>query len=158
MYVLSSLNKTRTGIETERGDAMHEGRDAEKGSRSDRPPSDSSRQAADAATPSDRWADTEVLERLELAASAGRSGESFRAHLGGERVALLELIAATPLAGDAARGTGRAPFSLVFRGPRTIALPQGTYRIEHDALGGFPLFLVPIGPDAGGPRYEAVFA
>jgi uncharacterized protein DUF6916 len=47
----------------------------------------------------------------------------------------------------------RAPFSIVFSGPQEQTLPQQTYKVEHDELGGFELFLVPLGPG----RYEAVF-
>jgi len=49
------------------------------------------------------------------------------------------------------------PFSGVFRGPPAPVLPHRTYQVEHDRLGGHALFLVPIGPDAAGMRYEAVF-
>ncbi len=50
------------------------------------------------------------------------------------------------------------PFSLVFVGPPEPRLEQRIYELEHDALGAFELFLVPIGFDpAGGLRYEAVF-
>ena len=49
------------------------------------------------------------------------------------------------------------PFSLVFVGPARFVLPQQTYRVEHDSLGELDLFLVPIGPNGGGMRYEAVF-
>jgi uncharacterized protein DUF6916 len=53
-----------------------------------------------------------------------------------------------------ATGDGRAPFSIVFSGPQEQTLPQQTYKVEHDELGEFDLFLVPLGPG----RYEAVFA
>lgn len=36
-------------------------------------------------------------------------------------------------------------------------LGQGTFELEHEKLGTFPLFLVPIGPDHQGFRYQAVF-
>lgn len=49
------------------------------------------------------------------------------------------------------------PFSLVLRGPRVPALPQGTYRVVHPRLGPVELFLVPIALDAQGMRYEATF-
>jgi hypothetical protein len=52
---------------------------------------------------------------------------------------------------------GRAPFSIVFRGPLDAVLPQCIYQLEHAAIGTFDLFLVPIGPDGEGMRYEAVF-
>jgi hypothetical protein len=51
----------------------------------------------------------------------------------------------------------RAPFSLVFRGPFEPFLEQGIHRLEHEELGRLDLFLVPIGPDEAGMRYEAVF-
>lgn len=51
----------------------------------------------------------------------------------------------------------REPFSLFFRGPRTPYAPQGTHRLDHDTLGRIELFLVPLGPDASGMRYQAVF-
>jgi hypothetical protein len=49
------------------------------------------------------------------------------------------------------------PFSLVLRGPREPALPQATYALRHPRLGTIELFLVPIGQDAQGLRYEALF-
>jgi hypothetical protein len=53
---------------------------------------------------------------------------------------------------------GRLPFSIVFLGPLEPVLPQRIYRFEHEALGTFELFIVPIGPDESGMRYEAVFS
>jgi hypothetical protein len=49
-------------------------------------------------------------------------------------------------------------FSLVFTGRASPWLPQGTYRLIHPQLRERDLFLVPIGPDAAGMRYEAVFS
>jgi hypothetical protein len=51
----------------------------------------------------------------------------------------------------------RSPFTLTFRGPGVGILPQGTYRLENDVL-QLDLFIVPLAPDADGPRYEAIFA
>jgi len=48
-------------------------------------------------------------------------------------------------------------FSLVFRGPLKTHFPQGTYAVEHEKLGKFDLFLVPLGPDALGMCYQAIF-
>jgi hypothetical protein len=58
---------------------------------------------------------------------------------------------------DAAEGAGGRPFSVVFRGPGEPVLPQRIYRIEHATFGSLELFIVPIGRDADGIRYEAVF-
>lgn len=52
----------------------------------------------------------------------------------------------------------RQPFSLVFRGPRQPVLPQQIYALTNETLGRLEIFLVPIGPDEAGLRYEAVFA
>lgn len=52
---------------------------------------------------------------------------------------------------DLAAARGGECFSLLFRGGGT-ALPQGTYRIEHAALGKFALFLVPTGTDDNGAQ------
>jgi hypothetical protein len=49
-------------------------------------------------------------------------------------------------------------FSLLFHGPSEPWSPQGTFRVEHADLGSEELFLVPLGPDERGMRYEAVIA
>lgn len=51
------------------------------------------------------------------------------------------------------------PFALHFHGPLAPVLPQKIYRLEHDDLEAFELFLVPIGPDRDGKHlvYEAIF-
>jgi hypothetical protein len=51
----------------------------------------------------------------------------------------------------------RQPFSVVFRGPNEPVLPQRIYTLQNETLGSLDLFLVPIGPDDEGMRYEAVF-
>ena len=48
-------------------------------------------------------------------------------------------------------------FSLVFRGPNETFLGQGLRRLNHERMGEFDLFLVPISQDAHGYRYESVF-
>ncbi len=51
----------------------------------------------------------------------------------------------------------REPFSLVFRGPKAPVLIQKIYPVAHQSFGALELFLVPIGPDQVGMRYEAIF-
>jgi hypothetical protein len=48
-------------------------------------------------------------------------------------------------------------FSAVFRGPLESGLEQRTYRMEHERLGSFELFIVPVSRDNEGFYYEAVF-
>jgi hypothetical protein len=56
------------------------------------------------------------------------------------------------------RGTSqREPFSLIFRGPRQPVLSQRIYNFDLGELGSFDIFIVPIGPDASGMRYQAIF-
>jgi hypothetical protein len=52
----------------------------------------------------------------------------------------------------------RQPFSIVFSGPLEPILPQGIYRVKHEQLEQLNVFLVPIGPNKEGMRYEAVFS
>lgn len=48
-------------------------------------------------------------------------------------------------------------FAIVFRGPLEVFLDQGLRQFEHDEMGQFNLFLVPIGKDDDCYSYEAVF-
>ena len=97
-----------------------------------------------------------MLESLTVADFERRVGQRFR--IGAEEESAGhdgELVEVTAV-GEAAPG-GRVPFSLVFRGPPGTVLPQRIYRVDHAELGRLDIFLVPIGADAEGVRYEAVF-
>jgi hypothetical protein len=48
-------------------------------------------------------------------------------------------------------------FRLLFSAPAETSLQQGTYDVDHAALGTFALFIVPGKPDNGKRHYEAVF-
>jgi hypothetical protein len=92
---------------------------------------------------------------------SGRVGQTFRIGAADGPTIAAELVEATE--GAEAGGTGpdgrpRQQFALVFRGPPEPVLPQATYAVDHDELGRLEIFLVPIGPDGAGMRYEAVFA
>jgi hypothetical protein len=97
-----------------------------------------------------------MLEGLSAETFEGRAGERFGAEFEPGATTELELVEVSRLP---ASGIGRAdPFSLVFRAPRGAQHEQRIYRLEHDELGTFELFLVPIQPDDRGPLYQAVFA
>jgi hypothetical protein len=52
---------------------------------------------------------------------------------------------------------GGESFSLMFVGSGRVSLQQNTYTVEHDALGNFSLFLVPVGkPEDGLQYYQAI--
>lgn len=85
-----------------------------------------------------------------------RVGETFRVE-GPSGAFPLTLVEATDLARRESPRPGRCPFSVIFLGPPTPVLTQGIRALEHATLGRLEIFLVPIGPDAAGMRYEAVF-
>lgn len=95
-----------------------------------------------------------MIESFTIDTFAGRLGQSFTVDVTGGAPFEATLAEATSL-GPPGPPTGRAPFSLVFVGPVHVA--QAIYRMGHDEIGSFELFLVPLGPDAAGMRYEAVF-
>lgn len=98
------------------------------------------------------------IEYLTFEHFSGRVGEAF--DVPGEDGVALELVDAAEGSQPGGRGPDgqeRTQFSLVFRGPGAPWLPQATHRLVHPELGELDLFLVPLGPDAEGMRYEAVF-
>lgn len=68
----------------------------------------------------------------------------------------LTLTEAEPLPNRLKPGV-RAPFSLIFLAKDPRVLPQRLYRLEHDEMGELTIFLVPIGKDAEGVSYQALF-
>jgi hypothetical protein len=84
--------------------------------------------------------------------------QTFRMIVGAAEPVELELIEVIVLGRQTAPpGALRRPFSLTFRGPKDLRVPQRIYRLEHEQMGAMELFLVPLGPDAEGMRYEAIF-
>ena len=86
-------------------------------------------------------------------ALAGLMKTTFRLHHGRWGLLDLELIDVSGLTETPRQRT----FSILFRGPLERPFSQGTYRIEHSDLGTVDLFLVPVGREGDGMRYEAVF-
>jgi hypothetical protein len=100
-----------------------------------------------------------VAERLTEAQFSPYLGEMFRLVLDPGSVLELELVEVAAIGAGQASEHGRSdPFSIVFRGPAEPVLAQGTYRVEHDRMGSFDLFLVPVAPDSDHHCYQAVFA
>ncbi|MEO8334728.1 MAG: hypothetical protein ABI664_07140 [bacterium] len=84
-------------------------------------------------------------------------GKPFAVMVGNERFMPTHLIEVKPLALDGDTRRKRSPFSLLFRGPAGGHLPQDIYDLKSDDLDVPGVFLVPLGPDAEGMLYEAVF-
>ena len=97
-----------------------------------------------------------MLETFTCARFEAHLKESFRLQAEADDQREVVLTEATPLSMTPPAG-GRGPFSIVFLDASETVLPQRIYRLHHPDLGTFDLFLVPIGRDASGVRYEAVF-
>ena len=69
----------------------------------------------------------------------------------------LELVEVKGYASKPEEQRGMERFSVFFQGPENGFLPQHAYSVEHDLMGAFDIFLVPIARDEKSVRYEAVF-
>ncbi|HWX21117.1 MAG TPA: hypothetical protein VN578_14545 [Candidatus Binatia bacterium] len=103
---------------------------------------------------------TPRLEELNFESLARLVKTRFRVWVGPNDLVELELYEATPPRVTPA-GVGTKAvyegFSLLFLGPADRLLPQRIYPFECEQLGRFELFIVPIGRDENGARYEAAF-
>lgn len=98
------------------------------------------------------------LETVTLETFTPLMGTEFTIHLNQHESLSLRLSEMKPL-GHGVAG-GRNPFALLFYHdhlPKNAHLPQGTFTLHHTIGGSFTIFLVPLGPDAQGMRYEAIF-
>lgn len=94
-----------------------------------------------------------MLDNLTAATLAEQLNTKFSLHLATSEILELDLIKVD----DFESSPRQERFSILFRGPIDPALWQGTYKIEHGQLGTFDLFIVPVGREEDGMRYEAVF-
>jgi hypothetical protein len=100
---------------------------------------------------------------LTLAAFSPHVGSAFLIDLGEKGPVELTLVevrdlgtAPRPASGPGSENRARA-FALTFRGVGASMLPQRIYEFRHEVLGILSIFIVPIGPDEAGMRYEAIF-
>jgi hypothetical protein len=98
----------------------------------------------------------------ETASLSTLTADDFSKHLNtlftfhdGNREWQLTLMSVSTLPG---RSGKRQPFSLVFTGPPGVVFRQSMYPFEHASMGRLPIFIVPIGADAEGTQYEAIFS
>jgi hypothetical protein len=89
---------------------------------------------------------------LSLEDFQGRAGERFTVDHDGAKIALV-LTRVVPLPQSARDGE---PFRLDWSGPAEPLLPQGIYLFSGTDQ-PFEMFIVPVGVDAEGARYEAIF-
>ncbi len=100
------------------------------------------------------------LEQLSYERLVGLAGQKFRVTVAQDEateLTLAEITSRRTSPGGGAKPASYENFSLIFAGPPGRLLPQGMYLFECDDLGRFDLFIVPIGRDASGCKYEAAF-
>ncbi len=104
-----------------------------------------------------------MLNKVTSADFSAHLNQAFKIHyhstnvLDAQLILEVELIEVTEFSEKSAGPSKRRPFSILFRAPKDINLPQGIYQVEHEKMGTLELFLVPIMPDENGNLYEAVF-
>jgi hypothetical protein len=98
-----------------------------------------------------------MLESMTCEAFARHLHEEFSVQVDEETAFAMELVKAAEWGAAPAVEGGRLPFTITFRGPGHVILPQRIYRMTHPEMGTFELFVVPISQDTDGVRYEAVF-
>ena len=81
----------------------------------------------------------------------------YRVNVDGSEPIDLELVEVKEKESSPGEQEGLERFSVYFIGPENICLPQAIYRLTHERMGEFDLFLVAIAKDKAGFRYEAVF-
>ena len=96
-----------------------------------------------------------MLETLTKEDWTKHLGENFQVDTDNSDSLVIKLTAVSGY--GQSLGGNREAFSLLFCGSPRPVLPQRIYRISHANLGELDIFLVPIGPQADGMGYEAVF-
>ena len=96
------------------------------------------------------------VEDVTLETFAGREGETFSIQFADAKVELT-LESAERMPEEWGRTDRRVPFTIHLLGPLEHVLPQQIWPLDHEELGRIDLFLVPLGPEEGAMRYEAVF-
>jgi hypothetical protein len=87
-----------------------------------------------------------------------RIGEEFRVVVDDRHYMPTRLADVTEWgAGPHAPEGSRTPFTLTFRAAPGMLVPQRIYPVLNENMPPCEMFLVPLGPDSDGMRYEAVF-
>jgi hypothetical protein len=104
-----------------------------------------------------------MLDELKMEDFVSHINEKFVLHYeGGNDIQsgntiLLQLIEVSPLGKTSKDLKSRHGFSLLFKGPVSPVLHQKMHFLIQEDLGKLPIFLVPLGPEADGMIYEAIF-
>lgn len=83
--------------------------------------------------------------------------KSFEIAFGPEQLSVCELIEVKAINSQTLEHGQNEPFALLFQTSGDTIFEQNTYMVKNKELDEIPLFLVPVGADENGVRYEAVF-
>jgi hypothetical protein len=97
------------------------------------------------------------LDNLTLATFLPLVNTVFRVRASDSALAEIQLTHALPPRHSRPDAGDHKSFSLLFSGSGDRFLEQGIYSFEHDRIGQFDLFIVPIGRSGGRFEYQAVF-
>jgi len=101
------------------------------------------------------WGIDDMLENLTRQHWMEVLDQPFQVLLEGMDMIPLKLVQISSL-GNSGAMRGEA-YSLEFLGPRLPILPQRIYGLRNENMGELEIFLVPIGANQEGVRYEAIF-
>lgn len=96
----------------------------------------------------------DLLGRLTSESFSKNLNTSFEIQVSALNIQELELIEVSKQ--KVHRGT--ESFDVLFRGKKESQFTQGTYMINHNRMGSFPVFVVPVGNPENGAFYQAVFS
>ncbi|NET11235.1 MAG: hypothetical protein F6K16_42455 [Symploca sp. SIO2B6] len=110
-----------------------------------------------------------MIKALTLSDFSPVVGSSFQLHTEPEISIQLELLEVVALRNKQSVQSERrdsnseanaqdSEFSLLFKGPTDMPLPQQIYQLNHNELGELGIFLVPVACHADGMKYEAIFS
>jgi hypothetical protein len=102
------------------------------------------------------------LERVSFSAFAAHLNSAFQVQTASGSAVHLRLVEVQPTpafpASAAAEDASNEKFSLLFQGALKQPLEQGSYWFEHEGIGRFAIFIVPIGStETSHCYYEAIF-
>ena len=97
--------------------------------------------------------DNKMMDPLSIETYRILLNQKFSIYFGPENKLEAELVEVA----DRTRSKDQVQFSLLFNVPEAAPCEQGLYKVEHPEMEKTELFLVPVGKDGEGIKFEAVF-
>ena len=96
------------------------------------------------------------MQLLSYEAFAGHVRETFSVSLGDSSIDMT-LVEAKRKPARVVAGLRAEPFTLYFKSPSPVLLPQKLYPLSNPGMGKVNIFIVPVAREKDGVIYEAVF-